>query len=167
MMYFLLRQSKLLYFSPKNTGFTLFHHDVFFHMLLKTHPKKEVIKMRRFWILITLICFMLTGPQVVLGASEKDQMGEYQKQSETKLKEFKQKVEELKSKAAELKEDAKAEFNDQMKELEKKQEAANEKLKELKSAGAKTWKKLKAEMDAAMDELDKLYDKTMSRFTKK
>jgi septal ring factor EnvC (AmiA/AmiB activator) len=122
--------------------------------------------MRRFWILITLICFMLTGPQLVFGASEKDQMGEYQKQSETKLKEFKQKVEGLKSKAAELKEDAKKEFNEQMKELEKKQEAANKKLKELKSTGAKTWEKVKAEMDKAVDELEKQYERMMARFKK-
>ncbi len=67
--------------------------------------------MRRFWILITLICFMAAGSQVAFGATQEDQKGEYQKQSEAKLKEFKQKTEELKGKAVELKKDAKKEFD--------------------------------------------------------
>jgi TolA-binding protein len=123
--------------------------------------------MKRFWILITLTGFMLIISQVAFSASEKEQKGKYQKQSETKLEEFKQKMEELKGKAVELKEDAQKEFNEQMEELKKKEGVANQKLKQLKSAGTKTWRKLKADMDGAIDELNKLYDKTMSHFSKK
>src|SRR4030042_2804810 len=108
------------------------------------NQEKEGVKMKRFGILITLICLTLIVPQGVFSANPKHQNGEYQKQIEMKLKEFKQKLEELKGKAAELKEDAKGEFNGQMKELKKKEEAANKKLKELKSASAKTWEKIKA-----------------------
>jgi peptidoglycan hydrolase CwlO-like protein len=130
------------------------------------NQEKEGIEMRRFGILITLLCLTLVVPGVALSASPKSEKGDYQKQIETKLKEFRQKLEELKGKATELKEDAKAEFNEQMKELQKKEKAANQKLKELKSAGSKTWDKLKAQMDAAMDELNKEYEKVMSRFKK-
>jgi len=52
------------------------------NVVLKNQAK-EVIEMRRFGILITLICLTLIVPQVAFGASEKDQKGEYQKQSET------------------------------------------------------------------------------------
>ncbi len=41
----------------------------------------------------------------------KSQNGEYKKQIEMQLKEFKQKFEELKRKAAEFKQDAKGEFD--------------------------------------------------------
>jgi len=134
--------------------------------VMPKNQEEEVIEMRRFGILITLICLTLIVPQLAFSANPKNQNGEYQKQIEMKLKEFKQKLEELKSKATELKEDAKGEFNEQMKELHKKEKAANKKLKELKSAGSKTWDKLKAQMDAAMDELNKEYEKIVSRFKK-
>jgi len=130
------------------------------------NQEKEVTEMRRFGIPITLICLALILPQVASSENPKNQNGEYQKQIEMKLKEFKQNIEELKGKAAELKEDAKREFNVQMKELQKKEKAANQKLKELKSAGSKTWDKLRAQMDAAMDELNKEYEKIMPRFKK-
>ena len=122
--------------------------------------------MRRFWILITLTVFILTGTQVAFGAGEKDRKGEYQKQIETKLKEFKQKMEELNGKAVELKENAKKEFDKEMKVFQKKQESTNQKLKQLKSESTKAWEKAKAEMDSAIDELEKQYNKMVSRFKK-
>jgi hypothetical protein len=126
-------------------------------------PKKEGIEMRRFGILITLICLTLIVPQVAFSQGKK---GEYQKRIETKLKEFKQNLEELKGMAGELKQEAKEEFDQGMKELKKKEEAANMKLKELKSAETKTWEKIKAEMEKAIDELEKQYDKVKFRFKK-
>ena len=122
--------------------------------------------MKRFGILISLICLVLIAPRVSIGANHQDSKGEYQKQIETKLDEFQKNLKELKSKADDLKEDAKKEFDEQMKELQKKQEAVNDKLKELKSEGAKTWKNLRVQMDEAMDELNKQVDKMMSRFRK-
>jgi len=81
--------------------------------------------MRRFAILITLICLSLIIPRLAFSQEPK---GEYQKQVESKLKEFNQKLEELKGKAGELKQEAKkSSIRD--KELKKKEEAANKKLK--------------------------------------
>ncbi len=84
--------------------------------------------MRRFWIVTTLACFMLTGLQVSVSANPEDQRGEYQKQSESKLKEFKQRADELKTKAEELRRDVKREFDREMKEFEEKRVVANKKL---------------------------------------
>ena len=73
--------------------------------------------MRRFGILISLLCLTLVVPQMAVGQEQK---GEYQKRIETKLKEFKQNLEKLKGKAGELKQEAKEEFDQGMKELQKK-----------------------------------------------
>ena len=126
--------------------------------------------MRRIWILIALVCFMFAGARVSLGINPEVQR-EYQKQSETKLKDFQQKLDELKNKASGLKDNAKTEFDKQTREFDRKFHGANQKLKQLESesskTASKTWDKLKADMDTAMNELDKLYDKIKSHFETK
>ena len=122
--------------------------------------------MKRFAILVTLVCFLFTPFHVGFSQENKDQKGEYQKRVETTLTEFKQKLQELEKKGAQLEQAAKGEFNKEMKELQKKEEAANNKLKELKSSGTKTWEKIKDEMDRAIGDLGKQYDKMLSYFKK-
>ena len=126
--------------------------------------KKKGGAMRRFGILVPLICFVFTGFLAACTDRQREQKEEYQKQIEAKLKEFNQKREELKAKAADLKKESREEFNQQMEELKKKQEAAKKKLEEVKAASAKAWEKLKVEMDTAIEDLNKLYDTIMSHF---
>lgn len=92
------------------------------------------------------------------------QMDEYRKQAEAKLKDYDKKIDELQARAEKMKKEARAEFDEQMSELKKKREAASKKLEELQTASGKAWEDAKSGLDSVMDDMEKAYREAASRF---
>ncbi|HBL23633.1 MAG TPA: hypothetical protein DDZ40_05910 [Deltaproteobacteria bacterium] len=92
------------------------------------------------------------------------QMDEYRKQAEAKLKDYDKKIDELQARAEKMKKEARAEFDEQMSELKKKREAASKKQEELQTASGKAWEDVKSGLDSAMDDMEKAYREAAARF---
>lgn len=122
--------------------------------------------MKRYWIVMAVFCLICSGSLNVFGDEQKDQKDEYQKQTESKLTEFKQKLEELQVRAVDLKEDSKEQFNLKMEELKEKKAAAQKKLEKMKSASDEDWKKVKAEIDSALEDLNQRFNNIKHHFMK-
>lgn len=122
--------------------------------------------MRRAWMVVAVICFILSISVATFGGEQKQKMDKetYQGHVEKTLKGMDQKMEELKGRAAELKMESKEKFDQEMMVWKKKKEAADKKLQKLKVATAEKWEKTKVETDRAMEELKKQYEKMQARF---
>ena len=121
--------------------------------------------MRRSWIVVAVVSFVLSVSVAAFGGEQKKMDNEtYKSHVEKTLKGMDQKMEDLKVRAAELKMESKEKFDQEMVILKTKKEAADMKLEQLKAATAANWEKTKAETDKAMKDLKKQYEKMRGRF---
>lgn len=94
----------------------------------------------------------------------RQQMDEYARDMEARLKDYDKKLDELQAGADKMSKEARAELEQQMAELRKKRIEAGKELEKLRSASGKAWDDMKAGLDLALDEMEKAYQRAASRF---